>query len=126
MPNGHMHFVGFALVQVAHKPENQEKAKAPRPGPAHRRLHRDGPGDAQRLPVDDVFVGLTGNWITLEYALGTGAVDVLAADMNCTPPTLGESPTSSGPSSRRSRRSSACRAERMNYAQATGKSWPRT
>jgi carbon-monoxide dehydrogenase catalytic subunit len=40
--------------------------------------------------MDDVFVGLTGNWIVLEYALATGAVDLVVADMNCTPPHLKE------------------------------------
>lgn len=34
-----------------------------------------------------MFVGLTGNWLSNEYALATGAVDVMAADMNCTVPT---------------------------------------
>ncbi len=91
MPNGHMPFVGFALVQVAHKPANQEKARAA----GAKGLHivgsiETGQEMLQRLPVDDVFVGLTGNWITLEYALGTGAVDLLAADMNCTPPHIKE------------------------------------
>ncbi len=91
MPNGHMPFVGFALVQAAHKPENQEKAKAA--GAQGLRIVgsiETGQEMLQRLPVDDVFVGLTGNWITLEYALGTGAVDLLAADMNCTPPHIKE------------------------------------
>lgn len=91
MPNGHMPFVGFALVQVAHKPENQEKARAA--GAKGLRIVgsiETGQEMLQRLPVDDVFVGLTGNWIVLEYALGTGAVDVLAADMNCTPPHIKE------------------------------------
>ncbi|HEY3397333.1 MAG TPA: anaerobic carbon-monoxide dehydrogenase catalytic subunit [Armatimonadota bacterium] len=91
MPNGHMPFVGFALVEAAHKPENQEKARAA----GAKGLHivgsiETGQEMLQRLPVDDVFVGLTGNWITLEYALATGAVDVLAADMNCTPPHIKE------------------------------------
>jgi carbon-monoxide dehydrogenase catalytic subunit len=91
MPNGHMPFVGFALVQVAHRPENQAKAKAA--GAHGLRIVgsiETGQEMLQRLPVDDVFVGLTGNWITLEYALGTGAVDLLAADMNCTPPHIKE------------------------------------
>ncbi len=91
MPNGHMPFVGFALVQAAHRPENQEKAKAA--GAKGLRIVgsiETGQEMLQRLPVDDVFVGLTGNWITLEYSLATGAVDLLAADMNCTPPHIKE------------------------------------
>ena len=42
----------------------------------------------QRFEVDDVFVGLTGNWLNQEMAVATGAIDVFAADMNCTVPTL--------------------------------------
>jgi len=37
-----------------------------------------------------VFVGLTGNWITQEYLLATGAIDVFAMDMNCSLPNLAE------------------------------------
>ena len=44
----------------------------------------------QRFEVDDVFVGLTGNWLNQEMAVATGAIDVFAADMNCTVPTLAE------------------------------------
>src|SRR5450759_3380943 len=43
----------------------------------------------QRFEVDDVFVGLTGNWLSEELAVATGGIDVFAADMNCTVPTLG-------------------------------------
>lgn len=91
MPNGHMPFVGFALVEAARKPENQEKAQAA--GAKGLRVVgsiETGQEMLQRLAVDDVFVGLTGNWITLEYALATGAVDLVAADMNCTPPHIKE------------------------------------
>jgi carbon-monoxide dehydrogenase catalytic subunit len=44
----------------------------------------------QRFEMDDVFVGFTGNWLNQEFVLATGAVDLFAADMNCTVPTLGE------------------------------------
>ncbi len=37
-----------------------------------------------------VFAGIVGNWIVQEYALATGCVDVFAADMNCTLPSLPE------------------------------------
>ncbi len=50
----------------------------------------------QRFPVDDVFVGLTGNWLNQEMAVATGAIDVFAADMNCTVPTLAETCTAHG------------------------------
>ncbi|HUS80789.1 MAG TPA: anaerobic carbon-monoxide dehydrogenase catalytic subunit [Armatimonadota bacterium] len=91
LPNGHMPFVGFALVEAARKPENQEKARAA--GAKGLRIVgsiETGQEMLQRLPMDDVFVGMTGNWIVLEYALATGAVDLVAADMNCTPPHLKE------------------------------------
>ncbi|NLO74701.1 MAG: anaerobic carbon-monoxide dehydrogenase catalytic subunit [candidate division WS1 bacterium] len=91
LPNGHMPFVGFALVEAARKPENQERARAA--GAKGLRIVgsiETGQEMMQRLPVDDVFVGLTGNWIVLEYALATGAVDLVVADMNCTPPHIKE------------------------------------
>jgi len=44
----------------------------------------------QRFKTDDVFVGMTGNWLNEEYVLATGAVDAFVADMNCTVPTAGE------------------------------------
>ena len=50
----------------------------------------------QRFPVDDVFVGLTGNWLNQEMAVATGAIDVFAADMNCTVPTLAETCSAHG------------------------------
>jgi anaerobic carbon-monoxide dehydrogenase catalytic subunit len=42
----------------------------------------------QRFEVDDVFVGLMGNWLTIEPMLATGTVDVLAMEENCSPPHL--------------------------------------
>jgi len=40
----------------------------------------------QRREMDEVFYGYTGNWIMQEAVLATGAVDVFAADMNCSLP----------------------------------------
>ena len=37
----------------------------------------------QRFPVDDVFVGLIGNWLVIEPLLATGTVDVMAMEENC-------------------------------------------
>lgn len=88
--NGHEPFIGVALIQAAKKPENQEKARSS----GARGLHIIGSIETgqeliQRFETDDVFVGLTGNWLTIEPALATGGIDVLAMDMNCSPPGIG-------------------------------------
>jgi len=44
----------------------------------------------QRTESDAVYVGMTGNWITIEPLIATGAVDLFAMDMNCSPPSLEE------------------------------------
>ncbi len=88
--NGHEPFVGAALIEAARKPENQEKAKAA--GAKGLRIIgsiETGQELIQRFETDDVFVGLTGNWLTIEPALATGGIDVLAMDMNCSPPAMG-------------------------------------
>lgn len=88
--NGHEPMVGATLIAAAHAPEVQEKAKAA----GAKGLHIVGSIETgqeliQRFEVDDVFVGLTGNWLSEELAVATGGIDVFAADMNCTVPTLG-------------------------------------
>ena len=88
--NGHEPMVGAALIAAAHEPAAQEKAKAA--GAKGLRIVgsiETGQELVQRFEVDDVFVGLTGNWLTEELAVATGGLDVFAADMNCTVPTLG-------------------------------------
>ena len=88
--NGHEPMVGAALIAAAHEPAAQEKAKAA--GAKGLRIVgsiETGQELIQRFEVDDVFVGLTGNWLTEELAVATGGLDVFAADMNCTVPTLG-------------------------------------
>ena len=88
--NGHEPMVGAALIAAAHEPAAQEKAKAA--GAKGLRIVgsiETGQELVQRFEVDDVFVGLTGNWLTEELAVATGGVDVFAADMNCVVPTLG-------------------------------------
>ncbi|MGM0510360.1 MAG: anaerobic carbon-monoxide dehydrogenase catalytic subunit, partial [Thermoplasmatota archaeon] len=90
LPNGHEPFMGAALIQVAHREEVQEKAKEA--GAKGLRIIgsiETGQELMQRFDTDDVFVGLTGNWINQEYVLATGAVDAFVADMNCTVPTSG-------------------------------------
>jgi carbon-monoxide dehydrogenase catalytic subunit len=36
----------------------------------------------QRYPMDEVFVGLMGNWLAIEPMLAAGVVDVLAMEEN--------------------------------------------
>jgi anaerobic carbon-monoxide dehydrogenase catalytic subunit len=89
--NGHEPMIGAALIAAAHQPAAQEKAKAA--GAKGLRIVgsiETGQELVQRFEVDDVFVGLTGNWLSHEMAVATGAIDVFAADMNCTVPTLAE------------------------------------
>lgn len=88
--NGHEPFIGVALIKAAHEPKNQEIAR--RAGA--KGLHiigsiETGQELVQRYKIDDVFVGLTGNWLSIEPSLATGGIDVLAMDMNCSPPAIG-------------------------------------
>jgi len=87
LPNGHEPFLGFALVQLARKPEWQEKAKAA--GAKGLRVIANietGQEMIQRWQMDDTFYGFTGNWIAQEAVLASGSVDLFAADMNCSMP----------------------------------------
>ncbi len=88
--NGHEPFIGAALIKAAHEPRNQENAKKA----GAKGLHIIGSIETgqeliQRFKTDDVFVGLTGNWLSIEPALATGGIDVFAMDMNCSPPAMG-------------------------------------
>ncbi|WP_261597590.1 anaerobic carbon-monoxide dehydrogenase catalytic subunit [Methanoculleus formosensis] len=87
LPNGHEPFLGFALIDLAHADEWQQKAKAA--GAKGLRVIANietGQELIQRRKMDNVFYGYTGNWIMQEAVLATGAVDVFAADMNCSLP----------------------------------------
>lgn len=87
LPNGHEPFLGFAMVQLARKPEWQKKAKAV--GAKGLRIIANietGQEMIQRWEMDDVFYGFTGNWIMQEAVLASGCVDLFAADMNCSMP----------------------------------------
>jgi carbon-monoxide dehydrogenase catalytic subunit len=89
--NGHEPFVGAALIKAAKESRVQEAAKVA--GAKGLRVVgsiETGQELVQRFDVDDVFQGITGNWLAEEMAMATGAVDVWAADMNCTVPTLAE------------------------------------
>ncbi|MCE8424582.1 MAG: anaerobic carbon-monoxide dehydrogenase catalytic subunit [Candidatus Methanoperedens sp.] len=88
--NGHEPFIGAALIKAAHEAKNQETArKAGAKG-----LHiigsiETGQELVQRFQMDDIFVGMIGNWLSIEPALATGGIDVFAMDMNCSPPGMG-------------------------------------
>jgi len=87
LPNGHEPFLGFAMVQLARKPEWQKKAKAV--GAKGLRVIASietGQEMIQRWEMDDTFYGFTGNWIMQEAILASGCVDLFAADMNCSMP----------------------------------------
>ena len=87
LPNGHEPFLGFAMVQLARKPEWQEKAKLV--GAKGLRIIANietGQEMIQRWEMDDVFYGFTGNWIMQEAILASGCIDVFVCDMNCSMP----------------------------------------
>ncbi len=87
--NGHEPWVGAATIMEARKPEWQEKAKqAGAKGIRVIGSIETGQELLQRFEMDGVFVGHTGNWLTIEPLLATGAVDVFAMDENCSPPNL--------------------------------------
>jgi carbon-monoxide dehydrogenase catalytic subunit len=84
LPNGHEPFLGFAMVQLARKPEWQEKARnVSAKGLRVIANIETGQEMIQRWEMDDVFYGFTGNWIMQEAVLASGCVDLFACDMNC-------------------------------------------
>jgi anaerobic carbon-monoxide dehydrogenase catalytic subunit len=87
LPNGHEPFLGFAMVQLARKPEWQNKAKDM--GAKGLRVIANietGQEMIQRWEMDSTFYGFTGNWIMQEAVLASGCVDLFACDMNCSMP----------------------------------------
>ncbi len=87
--NGHEPWVGVATLYEAKKPEWQEKAKqAGAKGIRVIGSIETGQEMLQRFEMDEVFVGHTGNWLSIEPLLATGTVDVFAMDENCSPPNL--------------------------------------
>lgn len=87
--NGHQPWVGIATLQKAKTPEIQQKAKdAGAKGLRIVGSIETGQEILQRYQVDDVFVGLMGNWLAIEPFLATGTVDVFAMEENCSPPAL--------------------------------------
>lgn len=90
VPNGHEPFVGAAILEIARKPEFQQMAKdVGAKGIKVIGSIETGQEMIQRFPTDEVFAGMTGNWLNQEYVMATGAVDLFACDMNCSVPTLG-------------------------------------
>lgn len=87
--NGHQPWIGVAALQKAKLPEYQEKAK----NAGAKGIHIVGSIETgqellQRFEVDDVFVGLMGNWLAIEPFLATGTVDALVMEENCSPPAI--------------------------------------
>lgn len=87
--NGHQPWAGAAMIERAKAADVQEKAKAA--GAKGLRVVgsiETGQELLQRFPMDEVFVGLMGNWLAIEPLLATGTVDVVAMEENCCPPTM--------------------------------------
>lgn len=88
--NGHEPWVGVATILAAGDQEAQKRARdAGAKGIRVIGSIESGQEVLQRFEMDAVFQGLIGNWLMIEPALATGAVDVLAMDENCSPPWLG-------------------------------------
>lgn len=89
--NGHQPWVGVAALQKARKSEYQEMAKKA----GAKGIHIVGSIETgqellQRFEMDDVFVGLMGDWLSIEPFLATGTVDALVMEENCSPPAINE------------------------------------
>lgn len=87
--NGHQPWIGVATLQKAKKEAYQEMAKEV----GAKGIHivgsiETGQEMLQRFEVDDVFVGLMGNWLSIEPFLATGTVDALVMEENCSPPAI--------------------------------------
>lgn len=87
--NGHQPWIGVATLQKAKQAKYQEMAI----NAGAKGLHIVGSIETgqellQRFPVDDVFVGLMGNWLAIEPFLATGTVDALVMEENCSPPAI--------------------------------------
>lgn len=87
--NGHQPWIGVATLQKAKQPQYQDLAK--KAGAKGIRVVgsiETGQELLQRFEVDDVFVGLMGNWLAIEPFLATGTVDALVMEENCSPPAI--------------------------------------
>ena len=89
--NGHQPWVGVATLQKARKAEYQEMArKAGAKGIHIVGSIETGQELLQRFEMDDAFVGLMGDWLSIEPFLATGTVDALVMEENCSPPAINE------------------------------------
>jgi len=87
--NGHQPFVGVAALQMANTEQVQQKAiDAGAKGLRIVGSIETGQELLQRFEVDEVFVGLMGNWLSIEPFLATGTVDALVMEENCSPPDI--------------------------------------
>lgn len=87
--NGHQPWIGALTIEKLRDPKYQEKGRvAGAKGIRVIGSIETGQELLQRYPMDDVFVGLMGNWLAIEPMLATGAVDVLAMEENCSPPAI--------------------------------------
>lgn len=87
--NGHQPWIGALTIEKLRKPEYQERGRAA--GAKGIRVIgsiETGQELVQRYEMDDVFVGLMGNWLAIEPMLATGGIDVLAMEENCSPPAI--------------------------------------
>ncbi|SHH94432.1 carbon-monoxide dehydrogenase catalytic subunit [Sporobacter termitidis DSM 10068] len=87
--NGHQPWIAVAALKMARTPQVQERAK--KAGAAGLRIVgsiETGQELLQRFDTDEVFAGLTGDWLAIEPLLATGAVDVFAMEENCSPPAI--------------------------------------
>ncbi|MEG0773811.1 anaerobic carbon-monoxide dehydrogenase catalytic subunit [Clostridium sp.] len=87
--NGHQPWAGVATMEKARRMDVQDRARAA--GAKGLRIVgsiETGQELLQRFDVDDIFVGLMGNWLAIEPLLATGTVDVFAMEENCSPPDL--------------------------------------
>ena len=85
--NGHEPWIGVATLLAAKDPKNQAKARqAGAKGIKLTGSIECGQEVLQRFQMDEVFNGLTGNWLAIEPLLATGTVDIFAMDENCSPP----------------------------------------
>ncbi|WP_425060093.1 Carbon monoxide dehydrogenase 1 [Sporomusa carbonis] len=89
--NGHMPLMAHVVVELASTPEWQEKAK--KAGASGLQVLGHVCEGQQLLNYKETgemsaYAGQEGEWLSEEYLLATGAVDLFMFDYNCTIPTL--------------------------------------
>lgn len=87
--NGHQPWIGALTIEKLRKGEYKDEAIAA--GAKGIRVIgsiETGQELLQRYEIDDVFVGLMGNWLAIEPLLATGTVDTIAMEENCSPPAI--------------------------------------